>query len=217
MKLETTNIDKSLLKEKNKIYHNIDKIREDFPILKQKVRGKTLVYLDNAATTQKPKIVIDAISNYYLTLNSNIHRGVHFLSEKATFEYEKARTKVKEFINALSASEIVFTRGATESINLAAFSYGLTYLKDGDEIIISTLEHHANIVPWQEVCRRTGAKLKVIPISNNGEILLEKYYELLNNKVKIVAVTQVSNALGVKTPIDEIIKKAKEIDRKSVV
>jgi cysteine desulfurase/selenocysteine lyase len=211
MKLETTNIDKSLLKEKNKIYHNIDKIREDFPILKQKVRGKTLVYLDNAATTQKPKIVIDAISNYYLTLNSNIHRGVHFLSEKATFEYEKARTKVKEFINALSASEIVFTRGATESINLAAFSYGLTYLKDGDEIIISTLEHHANIVPWQEVCRRTGAKLKVIPISNNGEILLEKYYELLNNKVKIVAVTQVSNALGVKTPIDEIIKKAKEI------
>lgn len=217
MKQNNAIIDLRELKEKNAIFKNIDIIRSDFPILSQTVRGKKLIYFDNAATTQKPKKVIETIAKYYENINSNIHRGVHYLSEKATYEYENARVKIKEFINALSACEVIFTRGATESINLIAYSYALTNVKENDEIIISSLEHHANIVPWQEVCRRTGAKLKVIPITDNGELLFDQYCSMLNERVKIVSVTQVSNALGIITPIKEIINKAKEFGAITIV
>ena len=154
---------------------DIEKIREDFPILKRDVYGKPLIYFDNAATTQKPKAVVDAIAEEYYSVNANVHRGVHFLSQRATELHEEARETVRRFIGAESSEEIIFTRGTTESINLMAFSFGETFIKEGDEIIISAMEHHSNIVPWQMTAERKGAKLKVIPISDEGEILLDEY------------------------------------------
>lgn len=186
---------------------DIKKIRSDFPILSQKINGKDLVYFDNAATTQKPQIVIDSLSDYYQNMNANIHRGIHSLAERATAEFESTREKVKNFINAPSVEQVIFTRGTTESINLVANSFG-SFLKAGDEIIISTMEHHSNIVPWQMICEQKGAILKVIPINDNGEIIFEEYQKLLSEKTKIVAVVHVSNALGTINPIEEIIKEA---------
>jgi cysteine desulfurase/selenocysteine lyase len=184
------------------------KIREDFPILRQQVHGKPLVYLDNAATSQKPQVVVDALQRYYAAENANIHRGVHFLSEQATQAYETARLKVQRFINAASEREIIFTRSVTEGINLVAHSYARRLLKAGDEIIISAMEHHSNIVPWQIVCEEQGAILRVVPISDQGEFLLDAYERLLNPKTKLVAVTHVSNALGSITPVQQIIDMA---------
>jgi cysteine desulfurase/selenocysteine lyase len=187
---------------------NINKIRSDFPILHRKIRGRELVYFDNAATSQKPRQVIDAIKYYYETYNSNVHRGVHFLSDEATNKYEESREKVREFINASSTSEIVFVRGTTEAINLVATSYGNSKIGEGDEIIISALEHHSNIVPWQMLCERTGAKLKVIPINDKGEILFDEFEKLLTEKTKLVSIMHISNALGTMNPIKEIIAKS---------
>ena len=186
---------------------DIQKIRANFPILKQKVNGKDLVYFDNAATSQKPQIVIDALAKYYIEINSNVHRGVHTLSQLATLAYEETRTKIKTYFNAKYNHEIIFTRGTTESINLVASSFS-SLLKADDEIIVSYLEHHSNIVPWQMLCERTGAKLKVIPINNKGELILTELDKLLNNKTKLVAVNHVSNALGTINPIKKIIEKA---------
>ncbi|GJM05365.1 MAG: cysteine desulfurase [marine bacterium B5-7] len=196
---------------------NVDKVRKDFPILNEQVRGKPLVYLDNAATAQKPKQVIEALDTYYRESNSNIHRGVHTLSEKATAIYEKARGKVKDYINADSTKEIVFVRGATEAINLVAQSFGRATLKAGDEIIITELEHHSNIVPWQILSEQTGAKLNYIPINDAGELLLEEYEKLLNDKTRIVAVGHISNALGTINPIKTIIDKAHAVGAKVLV
>lgn len=187
---------------------DVKAIREDFPILKREVNEKPLVYLDNAATTQKPQQVIDAISHYYAYENANIHRGLHFLSELATEHYEEARTKIKSFLNALSASEIVFVRGTTEGINLIASTFERAgILNPGDEVIISNMEHHANIVPWQLICNG-GVKLKVIPIDDNGEIIFEEYVKLFTEKTKLVSVVHVSNALGTINPVKEIIDHA---------
>ncbi len=186
----------------------INDIRADFPILGTKVYGKPLVYFDNGATTQKPQSVIDVVSEVCATYNANIHRGVHALSDRASEEYEKAREKVRSFINAGKREEVVFTSGTTGSINALAFSFGERYIKQGDEVIISHLEHHANIVPWQMMCDRKGAILRVIPVDDNGEILLDEYLKLLNNRTKIVAVTQVSNALGTILPVKEIVEAA---------
>lgn len=191
---------------------DVSKIRKDFPILQQKIHGKPLVYLDNAATTQKPKIVIDILTDYYASFNSNIHRGVHYMSEKATFEYEEARTKIQKYINALSNKEIIFVRGTSEAINLVASSYGRTNIKKGDEVIISAMEHHSNIVPWQMLCEEKEALLRVIPINDQGEIIFEEYEKLLNERTKLVSIVHVSNSLGTINPIKEIIKKAHEYD-----
>lgn len=182
--------------------------RNDFPILTQTVYKKPLVYLDNAATTQKPKVVIDALSDYYGTINSNIHRGVHCLSQKATEEFEIARKSVQQFINAAHDYEVIFTRGATESINLVASSFGRTYIQSGDEIIISEMEHHSNIVPWQFLCEDRGAVLKVLPFNEQGVLCIEKLEELITEKTKILAITHVSNTLGTINPIKEIIQVA---------
>jgi cysteine desulfurase / selenocysteine lyase len=189
---------------------DVDKIRTDFPILKQKIHGKPLVYFDNGATSQKPQVVIDALNRYYAAENSNIHRGVHFLSEQATAAYEAARHKIKHFINARSEQEIVFVRGTTEAINLVAQSYGRTFLKPGDEIIVSAMEHHSNIVPWQMLCEQTGARLRVVPINHDGELVLDEYCRMLNEKTKLVSVTHVSNALGTIVPVKEIARLAHE-------
>ena len=191
---------------------DISEIRDDFPILKRKVYGKPLVYFDNGATTQKPQCVIDAVDEVYESYNGNIHRGVHFLSDMSSEAYEKAREKVRLFINADKREEIVFTSGTTGSINGIAFSFGEQYIKPGDEIILSQLEHHANIVPWQMMCERKGAVLRVIPINDNGEIILEDYYKLLTSKTRIVSVTQASNALGTILPVKEIIAAAHHIN-----
>jgi cysteine desulfurase/selenocysteine lyase len=182
--------------------------REDFPILRQKVHGKPLVYLDNAASSQKPAVVIEAEARYYQEYNSNVHRGVHHLSQVATDAYEKAREKIRQFINAASSREIIFTRGTTEALNLVAQSFGRGRLKPGDEIIISAMEHHSNIVPWQLVCEQTGALLKVVPINDAGEFLFEEYLKLLGPKTRIVAVGHVSNALGTINPVKRIIEAA---------
>ena len=187
---------------------DVNKIRDDFPILSQKIYNKPLIYFDNAATTQKPQCVIDALIDYYSHYNSNIHRGVHYLSQKATDKYENTRNKIKNFINAKNNEEIIFTRGTTEAINLVANSYCMEFLKENDEIIISHLEHHANIVPWQIVCQKTGAKLKVVPINQDGEIIFDEYLKLLNEKTKFVAISHISNALGTITPIKQFIEKA---------
>ncbi|MCD6178963.1 MAG: cysteine desulfurase [Bacteroidales bacterium] len=184
---------------------NQEQIIAQFPILKQKINKYPLVYFDNAATTQKPQMVIDRISNYYTNFNSNIHRGVHHLSQRATDAYEQARIKVKDFINANSSKEIVFTKGTTDSINLLAFSLGETFIKEGDEIIVTELEHHSNIVPWQMLCERKKAKLRVIPVNDKGELLMNEYAGLLNERTCLVAVGHVSNALGTLNPIKEII------------
>ena len=179
--------------------------RRDFPILQQKVHGKPLIYLDNAATTQKPQAVIDAESAYYRTTNANVHRGVHALSQRATDDYEAARGKVQRFINAAHGEEIIFVRGATEAINLVAQSYARPHLTPGDEILISAMEHHSNIVPWQMVCEQTGARLKVVPINDAGEFMFDAYAQLLNARTRLVAVTHLSNALGTIAPVERII------------
>lgn len=187
---------------------DIDKIRADFPILSEKVYNKPLVYFDNGATTQKPKVVIEKMDDIFFKFNGNIHRGVHALSDKSSEEYETAREKVRAFIGASKREEIIFTSGATGSINLVAFSFGERFIRENDEIIVSQLEHHANIVPWQMLCERKGAKLKVIPINDRGEIILEEYFGLLGPKVKLVAISQTSNALGTIVPVREIINAA---------
>jgi cysteine desulfurase / selenocysteine lyase len=187
---------------------DVQKLRGDFPILREKVHGRALVYLDNAATSQKPVAVIDAIRGYYERDNANIHRGVHFLSEHATDEYEGARKTVQSFLNAADASEIIFVRGATEAINLVAQTYGRTNVHAGDEVLITAMEHHSNIVPWQMLCEEKGARLRVAPMSDRGELLLEEFEKLLGPQTKIVAVTQVSNALGTINPVERIIEMA---------
>jgi cysteine desulfurase/selenocysteine lyase len=186
----------------------IEKIRQDFPVLQQKVHGKPLVYLDNAATTQKPQVVIDTIVHYYLSENSNVHRGVHFLSDVATQAYEAARTRVRQFLNAAHDREIIFTRGTTEGINLVAASYGRSRIEAGDEILISAMEHHSNIVPWQMLCEEKGATLRVIPINDAGELVLEEYERLLSDRTKLVSIVYVSNALGTVNPVRQIIAMA---------
>lgn len=190
---------------------DINKIREDFPILKRSVNGKPLVYFDNAATSQKPQVVIDSIVDYYSNYNANIHRGVHTLSQEATNAYEEARVKIQNHFNAAKKQEIILTSGTTHSINLVATGF-TTLLQKGDEIIVSALEHHSNIVPWQMLCERTGAVLKVIPISLQGELIMEEYDKLLTDKTKLVFVNHVSNALGTINPIKEIIDKAHAAD-----
>ena len=195
---------------------NIDSIRKDFPILDAKINGHNLIYLDNAATSQTPNCVIDSISDYYKNLNSNIHRGVHFLSQKATEKYENAREKFKEHLNASSTKEIIFTSGTTHSINLVANGF-TNSLKSGDEIIVSQLEHHSNIVPWQMLCEKTGALMKVIPMNNLGELNINAYEALLTNKTKVVFVNHVSNALGTVNPIKQIIEKAHQYSAKVLI
>lgn len=183
-------------------------LREDFPILRQQAKGNALVYLDNAATTQKPQCVIDTLAQYYQTQNANVHRGNHYLSDLATEKFEAARKTVQRFINAPSAEEIIWTRGTTESINLVAFGLSQGWLQSGDEILISAMEHHANIVPWQQVAKRTGVTLKVIPVTDQAELDLEAYASLLSERTKLVAVTQVSNALGTINPVSDMIQMA---------
>ena len=189
---------------------DIQKIRNDFPILLQKVNGKPLVYFDNGATSQKPKVVIDAISEYYQEINANIHRGVHTLSQLATNAYEVSRGKIQQHINAKFAHEIIFTSGTTHAINAVANGFA-SILKSGDEVLVSALEHHSNIVPWQMLCERTGATLKVIPMNENGELILSEYDKLLSKKTKIVTVNHISNALGTINPIEYLIEKAHQV------
>ncbi len=189
---------------------NISKIREDFPILQVKINGKPLVYFDNASTGQKPEVVIDCLNDYYQNSNANVHRGVHSLSQEATNLFEEARVKLQEHFNAKQAHEIIFTRGTTESINLVANGFS-QLLKKGDEIIISQLEHHSNIVPWQIACEKSGALLKIIPINERGELILDDYKKLLSKKTKIVAINHVSNTLGTINPIKKIIDLAHEL------
>lgn len=191
---------------------NIENIRKDFPILSRTVYGKPLVYLDNGATTQKPRAVVDAITNEYYNVNANVHRGVHFLSQKATDLHEQARETVRKFINAKSINEIVFTRGTTESINLVASCFSESCMKEGDEVIISAMEHHSNIVPWQMAAERKGIRLRVIPINDKGELLIDEYRKLFSDKTRIVSVTHVSNVLGTVNPVKEIIRIAHEHD-----
>lgn len=188
---------------------NVEEVRKDFPILHRQVNGKPLIYFDNGATSQKPQQVIDVINRYYQHENSNIHRGIHTLSQEATNAYEKARTTVQQFISAKHNHEVIFTSGTTGSINLVTSSFGKKHIHAGDEIIISTMEHHSNIVPWQMLCEEKGAILKVIPINDKGELLIEEFKKLLSSKTKLVAVTHVSNTLGTINPVREIIKLAK--------
>ncbi|MFT6625225.1 MAG: cysteine desulfurase/selenocysteine lyase [Cycloclasticus sp.] len=188
----------------NIVSYDVEKIRRDFPVLDQQVRGKQLVYLDNAATSQKPKAVIDSIVHYYENDNANIHRGVHTLSERATLSYENARKKVQRFLNAGSEKEIVFTRGATEAINLVANAIAET-IKAGDEVLITAMEHHSNIVPWQMLCEKTGATLKVAPINTQGELILEEFEALISKRTKFAAISHMSNALGTINPIKQLI------------
>ncbi len=187
---------------------DVERVRKDFPALHQRVHGKPLVYLDNAATSQKPQVVIDALAAYYSLENSNVHRGVHLLSEKATQAYEDARARVQRFLNAADAREIVFVRGATEGINLVAASYGRKWIEAGDEVIISAIEHHSNIVPWQILCEEKGAVLRVIPVDDAGELLLDEYARLLGARTKLVAVGHISNALGTINPVKRMIEMA---------
>ncbi|MCW5589252.1 MAG: cysteine desulfurase [Legionellales bacterium] len=185
--------------------YDVEKIRQDFPVLHQTICGKSLIYFDNAATTQKPQQVIDAVSHFYCHDNANIHRGIHTLSERATASYEIAREKVQHFIHAQETKEIIFTRGTTESINLLAQSYGLKYFKPQDEILVSEMEHHSNIVPWQLIAEKTGAVIKMIPITDAGEIDLNQYNDLFTAKTKLVAISHISNALGTINPLKEMI------------
>ena len=188
--------------------YEVDRIRDDFPILSRTVYGKPLVYLDNGATTQKPRAVVEAITEEYYSVNANVHRGVHFLSQRATELHEASRETVRRFINARSTNEIVFTRGTTESINLLAYSYGEACLKAGDEVILSTMEHHSNIVPWQLLQARKGIVLKVIPMNDRGELLLDAYRELFTERTRLVCVAHVSNVLGTVNPVKEMIRTA---------
>ena len=196
----------------SKIKYDVNRIREDFPILKKMVHGKNLVYLDNAATTQKPNYVIDKVNKYYTTMNANIHRGVHALSQEATEAFEGARIQIKQFINALGKNQIIFTRGTTEAINLVASSYGRANIKEGDEIIISHMEHHSNIVPWQLLCKEKNAKLRVIPINYNGELILEEFERMVNKRTKFISIVYVSNSLGTINPVKDIINYAHQFN-----
>jgi cysteine desulfurase / selenocysteine lyase len=182
----------------------VERLRALFPILRESAHGHPLVYLDNAATTQKPRAVLDAIARYYETSNANVHRGVHMLSERATAAFEQARAEAAAFLNAAHVHEIVFTRNATEGINLVAYSWGQGHLGPGDEVLISAMEHHSNIVPWQLACERTGARLRVIPIDDRGALDLEAFHRLLGSRTKMVAVSHLSNALGTINPVAEI-------------
>ncbi|SEI73278.1 L-selenocysteine selenide-lyase (L-alanine-forming) [Dyadobacter koreensis] len=195
-------------------FPDIASIRKDFPILNEVIGGKQLVYFDNAATTQKPRIVLDALSGYYEHYNANIHRGIHHLAEKATGAFEDTRRRMQKFINAPLSEEVIFTYGTTDSINLVAQSYGRKFLKEGDEIIISTMEHHSNIVPWQMLCEEKGCVLRVIPINDEGELLMDEYEKMLSGKTKIVSVVHASNALGTINPVSDIIKKAHKVGAK---
>lgn len=192
-------------------------VRDQFPILRETVRGKRLVYLDNAASTQKPNVVIDAIADYYRHTHSNVHRGVHALSQRATDQFDRARKLVQEFIDAREDAEVIFTKGSTEAINLAAASWGRTFLKAGDRILLSQMEHHANIVPWQVVAQQTGAEIVVIPMDDRGVLDLDAYVTLLDERVKLVGVTHVSNVLGTVNPIAEIIEAAHRVGAKVLV
>jgi cysteine desulfurase/selenocysteine lyase len=187
---------------------DVDKVREDFPVLKQRIHGKPLVYLDSAATAQKPLAVIDAIRKFYEVDCANIHRGVHELSQRSTAAYEETRTKAKRFLNARAKNEVIFVRGTTEGINLVASSWGRKNVREGDEIVISALEHHSNIVPWQLLCEEKGAKLRVIPMDDRGELLLEEYEKLLGPRTRMVAVGHISNALGTVNPVRQIVEMA---------
>lgn len=192
-------------------------LRQQFPILNRMVKGKPLVYFDNAATSQKPQVVIDALTHYYTHYNANIHRGIHTLAEEATMAYEATRRTAQEFIGAVSEEEIIFTRGTTEGINLVAYTWGRQNIGTGDEIIISGMEHHSNIVPWQILCEEKGAVLKVIPVNDNGELVMESYKALLNSKTKLVSVVHVSNSLGTVNPIKEIIEAAHQVGAKVLI
>jgi cysteine desulfurase/selenocysteine lyase len=187
---------------------DVAKIREDFPVLKQKVNGRPLVYLDNAATSQKPQAVIDRLVRYYTMENSNVHRGVHALSMQATDDYEGARAKIRKFINAADDREIIYVRSTTEGINLAAHSYGQPNIKEGDEVIITAMEHHSNIVPWQLLCQEKGAHLRVVPINDAGELLMDEYEKLLGPRTRLVSITHVSNVLGTINPIQQMVAMA---------
>jgi len=196
---------------------NVNDIRKDFPILSREVNGKTLVYLDNGATSQKPQIVIDAIAGYYSNDNSNIHRGVHTLSQVATTAYEEGRKKIQAWINAEHSEEVIFTKGTTDGINMISNAWGRANLQKGDEVIITEMEHHSNIVPWQMICEEKGATLKVIPVNDSGELLMEEYKKLLSSKTKMVALVQISNTLGTINPVKEIIALAHEVGAKVLV
>ncbi len=189
---------------------DINKIRQDFPILHREIHGKPLVYLDNGATTQKPQPVLDKILSFYTDLNSNIHRGVHYLSNVSTDEYENARITIQKYINAGSRNEVIFTKGTTDAINLVAYSFGEKFINEGDEIIVTEIEHHANIVPWQLLCKKKNAVLKVIPVNDKAEIIYEEYLKLLSEKTKLVSIAHISNAFGTIHPIKKIIDKAHE-------
>lgn len=196
---------------------DIQKIRKQFPILHQEVNGKPLVYFDNAATSQKPQCVIDALTHYYKTDNSNIHRGIHTLAERATTAFEDTRKTVAKFLNANEAEEIIFTKGTTEGINLVAATFGRKFIGAGDEIIVSALEHHSNIVPWQMLCEEKGAVLKVIPVNEKGELIFDEYVKLLSDKTKLVSVNYISNALGTINPVKEIIAAAHKVGAKVLI
>lgn len=196
---------------------DVYRIRKDFPILDTEVAGRPLVYLDNAATTQKPGAVIHALQTYYDSYNANIHRGIHHLAEKATAAFEETRKSVRAFLNAATTEEIIFTYGTTDGINLVADTYGRKFLKEGDEILISTMEHHSNIVPWQMLCEEKGCVLKVIPIDDNGDLILEEFDRLLSEKTKLVSIVHVSNALGTINPVEYIIEKAHGVGAKVLV
>jgi cysteine desulfurase/selenocysteine lyase len=196
---------------------DIFSIRADFPILSSEVNGKPLVYLDNGATSQKPIQVIDAVSTYYKTFNANIHRGVHELSQRATSAYEQAREQIAKLINARESAEIVFTRGATESINLVVQTWGRNYLKAGDEIVVTAMEHHANIVPWQMVCEETGAVLRVIPINDDGTVILDEARKLIGARTRMLSVMHVSNALGTINPVEELLEMARSVGAMTLI
>ncbi|MFM1947484.1 MAG: hypothetical protein RL207_1767 [Bacteroidota bacterium] len=195
---------------------NVREIREEFPALRQQVYGKNLIYFDNGATSQKPKLVLDAINLFYSKENANIHRGVHYLSQRATTEYEAARQRIQRYLGARKSEEIIFTKGTTDSINLVAFSFGTT-LSAGDEILISAMEHHSNIVPWQMLCERQGCVLKVAPINQRGELIMDEFDKLLSKKTKLVAITHISNTLGTVNPVKEIIQKAHAVGSKVLI
>lgn len=190
--------------------YDINKVREDFPILSRQIYGKPLVYFDNGATTQKPLCVLDAMRNEYLNVNANVHRGVHYLSQQATDLHEAARETVRKFINAPKVEEVIFTRGTTESLNLVVSSFGDRFLSEGDEVIVSVMEHHSNIVPWQLLAAKKGIAIKVIPMTDEGDVIMEEYEKLFNERTRIVSITQVSNVLGTINPVKEMIRIAHE-------
>ena len=196
---------------------DVNQIRKDFPILREQVYGKPLVYLDNGATTQKPRRVVEVMSEYYLRYNSNVHRGVHYLSNKSTDANERARAVVRDYIHAGETEEVIFTRGTTESINLVAYTFGEAFIHAGDEIVVTEMEHHANIVPWQMLCERKGAELKVVPFKDNGELDMEAFAGLMNGRVKLVAVAYVSNVLGTVNPVKRIIDAAHAVGAYALV